>query len=468
MIDPSKQPQLHPNRRRFLQTTAGASAVAGSIITNVNHTNADSLTLENLTKDKPNIGCIGTGSRWNAVGPNAMKFGKCVAVCDVDKNHLNGAAARVKKIQGHEPDKYENYKDVLKREDISVVTIVTTDHWHTKIAIEAMQAGKDVYCEKPLTLTIEEGKQICNVVKETGRIFQVGTQQRSEMGLKFLKAVAIVRSGRIGDIKKVTCAIGGAPSSPTLPEIEVPSNLNWDMWLGQAPKVPYRRKDRKSNCHYEFRWWYEYSGGKMTDWGAHHIDIAQWAIDQNGEGQGPIKMTPLMVKHPSKMKDGMPIDSTMYNTATDFKVHCKMTGGVQMMIRATAVDKGFQNGILFEGTKGRLFVNRGKLEGAAVEDLKKNPLPEKLMTDLYGGNKPGGGNAHMKNFFDCIAQKKQPISDVFTHHRAMTTCHLANIAIRLGRVIVWDPVKQEVIGDPQAESMVRRKQREGFEINVPV
>lgn len=451
------------NRRNFLKTSAASATVAGALLS-ANPQSAEAAA--HLLEEKPTIGFIGTGSRWNAVGRNAMHFAKCLAVCDVDANHMAHAARVVEKTQGHKPDQYEDYRKILERDDIKTVAIVTTDHWHTKIAVEAMQAGKDVYCEKPLTLTIEEGQQICKVAKETGRIFQVGTQQRSEMGLRFLKAVAIIHDGRIGDIKRVTCAIGGAPKSPSLPETEVPSHLNWDMWLGQAPEVPYRRKGRNSNCHYEFRWWYEYSGGKMTDWGAHHIDIAQWAINQNGDGQGPTKLTPIQSKHPSEMKDGIPSDSTMYNTATNFKVFCKMTGGVTMMIRDSAPDKGFQNGILFEGTKGRLFVNRGKLTGAAVDDLKKNPLSEELMMKTYGGNKPGGPNAHMKNFFDCIKQNKQPISDVFTHHRAMTTCHLANIAIRLGRPIKWDPKTEKIIDDKQAASMVRREQRKGFEINV--
>ena len=157
-----------------------------------------------------------------------------------------------------------------------------------------MQAGKDVYCEKPLTLTIEEGKQICKVTKETGRVFQVGTQQRSEMGQKFLTAIGIIREGRIGKIKKVTCNIGSAPKGGPFKKSDPPSNIDWNMWLGQAPMVDYI----KERCHYQFRWWYEYSGGKMTDWGAHHVDIAQWAMQQDGVGQGFFHSSPLLENTP--------------------------------------------------------------------------------------------------------------------------------------------------------------------------
>ena len=339
----------------------------------------------------------------------------------------------------------------------TVVTIVTPDHWHTKIAIEAMKAGKDVYCEKPLTLTIEEGKQIIKVLDETKRVFQVGTQQRSEMGLNFLKAVALIREGRIGEVKKVQCAIGGSPKGGPFEKTAPPSNLNWDMWLGQTPKVEYIPK----RCHYEFRWWYEYSGGKMTDWGAHHVDIAQWAIGMDQSGPRSVEGT---AKHPVEFKDGYPLDDTQYNTATEFKIVCQFPNGVEMTIAHAEPD--FDNGIMFEGEGGRLFVNRGKITGKAVDDLKENPLPEDAITKIYKGKTPEGGNAHMQNFFECVKDRQQPISDVYTHHRAMTTCHLANIAIRLGRKLNWDPDKQEIVGDPDAQQWQSREQRKGYEIKV--
>lgn len=421
--------------------------------------------------DRPVLGCIGTGDRWNAVGPNAMQFSECAAVCDVDAGHVEKGRARALELNGRkgaqrEVQMFEDYRGLLDRQDIDVVTIVTPDHWHTKIAIDAMKAGKDVYCEKPLTLTIEEGKQIRKVLEETGRVFQVGTQQRSEMELRFLHAVALIREGRIGTLKTVTVAIGGAPASGPIPVAEVPAGLNWDMWLGQAPKVDYRFRPTdgrygNSRCHYEFRWWYEYSGGKMTDWGAHHVDIAAWAL--NLENTGPVKVEPVMARHPVPLEKGMPTDDSQYNTATEFHVTATFANGAMLHIRDRADDLGFENGLMLEGTDGRIFVNRGKLTGGAVDGLQSNPLKEETLKTLYKGKQPGD---HMRNFFECIADRTQPISDVHSHHRAMTVCHLANIAIRLNRTLNWNPETEQIEGDAEAAAWQAREQRKGYEVQV--
>ena len=420
---------------------------------------------------RPILGCIGTGDRWNAVGPNAMAFSDCAAVCDVDQAHVEKGKAKALEMQrkpGVERtvDMYEDYRRILDRPDIDVVTIVTPDHWHTKIAIEAMKAGKDVYCEKPLTLTIDEGKMIRKVLDETGRVFQVGTQQRSEMGLNFLRAVALVREGRIGELRTVTVAIGGAPSSGPIDVAEVPKGLNWDMWLGQAPLTEYRFKDTdgkygESRCHYEFRWWYEYSGGKMTDWGAHHVDIAAWAF--NLENTGPVIVQPVMAKHPVPYENGMPTDPTQYNAATEFHVTATFKNEAVLHIRDDAKDLGFDNGLMLEGTDGHIFVNRGKLTGEAVDSMKDNPIKEETLKTLYKGKQPGN---HMQNFFECIVDRTQPISDVHSHHRAMTVCHLANIAIRLDRTLNWDPDTEQIVGDPEAAKWQAREQRKGYEIQA--
>jgi len=398
-----------------------------------------------------------------------MEFANAVALCEVDRAHLDAAADSSKSKNAGKGFKgdislHEDYREVLHNQDIDVVTIVTPDHWHTKIAIEAMKAGKDVYCEKPLTLTIEEGKQICQVARETGRVFQVGTQQRTEMNQRFLKAIAIARAGRLGKVKKITCVINGVSPSGPIPAVEPPATLNWDMWLGQAPMTEYRFKQDdskwgKSNCHYEFRWWYQYSGGKMTDWGAHHVDIAQWLIDQTGDGQGPISIEPVMVEHPVPLDShGNPTKDDQYNVATKFLVRCTFPNDVVVDIASEG-----RNGLLIEGTQGRIFVSRGDLEGSPVEDLEKNPLPKDAIEAIYNGKRP---TSHMANFFECVDSRKLPISDVFSHHRSLTTCHLANIAVRLGRTIKWDPAAEQIIGDDQARSMQGRKQREGYEIRV--
>jgi len=437
-------------RRKFLQTSGAAAAAAGVPYI---FTGAPAVAAEAKAEsknDRPLLGCIGTGSRWGAVGGQAMRFSDCVAVCDVDGQHLERAKQRVQSAQGKAPEAHEDYRKVLDRKDIDLVTIVTPDHWHTKIAIEAMQAGKDVYCEKPLTLTIDEGKLINKVAKETGRIFQVGTQQRSEMGQKFLKAAAICRDGRLGKIQRVTCSIGGAPTSGPIPAVDPPKHLNWDFWLGQTPVVPYRKKGRHTNCHYEFRWWYAYSGGKMTDWGAHHVDIAHWALGK--DDTGPISIDG-WGKHPN--------DEGGYNTATQFNVKCKLEDGIELVIR-----HGPGNGLLIEGEKASIFVSRGTLKdekGDVVKSLGDNPLPDKLIRELYNGRQP---TSHMGNFFACVKAKGKPVSDVWSHHRAMTTCHLANICIRLGRGLKWDPVKEQIVGDEEANGWLSRKQREKYAIKV--
>ena len=423
--------------------------------------------------DRPVVGCIGVGDRWRGgVGPMVFRYGDVAAVCDVDSNHVTRGQEQVKKAQPNtgkdfEVAGYEDYRKILDRKDIQVVTIVTPDHWHSKIAIEAMRAGKDVYCEKPLTLTIEEGKQIRKVLEETGRVFQVGTQQRSEMSAnsgkapqQFLTAVALCHAGRLGKITKVQCAIGGAPVSDEIPKAPVPKNLNWDMWLGQAPMTDYiqgkfgnNKSYPESRTHYEFRWWYEYSGGKMTDWGAHHVDIAQWAMNKTDTGPLSIEGT---AKHPVPFEKGFPTVSDRYNAATEFLVKAKFADDIELTIRHDG-----DNGITIEGTEGRIFVSRGSLKGKPVEDLEKNPLPADAISKLYKGKVPGD---HMRNFMECIKDRTQPISDVHTHHRAMTTCHLANIAIRVGRKLEWDPVKEQIIGDPEAAAMQGREQRKGYEI----
>jgi len=458
------------SRRDFMKTGTLAAAAGATMP----YWFSTKMTLAEAAAKSPNermtVGSIGTGSRWNAVGPAAYRFADCLAVADVDANHAEAGKKKVQDIHKKagrptEVDVYEDYQKILERKDIDLVTIVTPDHWHSKIAIEAMQAGKDVYCEKPLTLTIHEGKQIIKVLNDTKRVFQVGTQQRTEMGQRFLKAIALIREGRIGDVKKVTCDIGGSSDSGEIPVADVPEGLNWEKWLGQAPEVDFRFKKGgnwgKSRCHYEFRWWYEYSGGKMTDWGAHHVDIAQWAIDQQAPDQGPVSVEPIMSQHPVPFENGMPQMNDRYNAATKFDVKVMFQNGVEMHIVSNSKDG---NGILFEGTEGRFHVSRGATKGAPVEALKENPLPEDAVSKVYGGEP----TSHMENFINCVKTREKPISDVWTHHKAMSTCHLANIAIRFDKTLEWDPKAEQITNDSTGQSMQQREQRKGYEINVKV
>jgi predicted dehydrogenase len=448
------------SRRQFLGGMAAGSA--GLMLSLDNRAAGDQ-----SPNERPVFATIGLRNQGWAITSKSTKFADFAALADVDSNVLGVNVENVLSRQSKKPDSYKDYRKVLDRKDIDAVMIATPDHWHTKIAIEAMLAGKDVYCEKPLTLTIDEGKLIEKVVKQTGRIFQVGTMQRTESGQRFLQAIALVHAGRIGTVKKVTCGIGGFGPSPKIPIIPVPEALDWDFWLGPAPKVPYRAlpEMRKgygggvplySNCHYAFRNWHEYSGGKLTDWGAHHVDIACWAI--GASDTGPSKVTPINFEMAVEYKDGHPVIDDQYNIATKFNIRAEMPNDIEMLI----TNEG-DNGILFEGTKGRFFVNRGKIVGKPVEDLKDKPLPDDAIAEVYGG--PVAEN-HTANFIDSMKSRKQPISDVWTHNRMLEICHLSNIAMRLNRELKWDPVKREIVGDSEATSFLSRENRKGFEINM--
>jgi predicted dehydrogenase len=402
--------------------------------------------------DRPIVGCIGNGGMGQGDARAVKRYGDIVAFCDVDREHAE-KAKNEPRIGGGKGEIYEDYRKLLDRKDIDIVTISTPDHWHTRIAIAALQAGKDVYCQKPLTLTIDEGKLLRKVVHDTKRVLQVGTQQRSEDHNWFLTAVALVREGRIGKVKRVTCAIGGAPRTrQPFTKTNPPEQLNWEMWLGQAPKVDYI----KERSHGEFRWWYEYSGGKMTDWGAHHVDIAQWAIGM--DGSGPTKVEVISAEHPVGFRHGYPEVDDRYNTATHFLVRCLFANDVELLIRDDT-----ENGITFEGEKGQFFVSRGRLAGEPVNDLKQNPIPESVLVALRKGKRL---DSHMGNFIECVRDRATPVSDVDSHHRALTTCHLANIAIRLGRNLTWDPDREQIVGDDEANAWQRREQRKGYEIEV--
>ncbi len=417
--------------------------------------------------DRPVFATIGLRNQGWEITNKSFKFADFAAMADVDSNVLGANVEKAEKAQKRKPDAYKDYRKILDRKDIDAVMIATPDHWHTKIAVEAMYAGKDVYCEKPLTLTIAEGKLIEKVVKETGRVFQVGTMQRSESDQRFLQAIALVKNGRIGIVQKVTCGINGMEASPVIPVVPVPQELDWEFWLGPAPKVDYRAlpEMRKgygggvplfSNCHYAFRNWHEYSGGKLTDWGAHHVDIACWAL--GASNTGPSKVTPVEFKLPVEYKDGHPLVQDQYNAATDFKIKVDMPNKVEMIITSEG-----DNGILFEGTEGRFFVNRGKISGKPVEDLKDKPLPEGAIEAVYGGKV---SENHTANFIEGIKSRKQPISDVWSHNRMLEICHLSNIAMRLNRELNWDPIKREIVGDSQANAFLARENRKGYEINM--
>ncbi len=463
-----QQKELNPmstsrttSRRQFLQGIA-AMGTASLMLPSANRAFG-----YQSPNDRPVFATIGLRNQGWAITSKSFQFADFAALADVDSNVLGVNVEKVKKAQKKKPDAYKDYREILDRKDIDAVMIATPDHWHTKIAVEAMYAGKDVYCEKPLTLTIDEGKLIEKVVKETGRVFQVGTMQRTESGQRFLQAIALIKHGRIGTVTKVTCGINGMEPSPVIPAVEVPKEIDWDFWLGPAPKVAYRALPQLregygggvplySNCHYSFRNWHEYSGGKLTDWGAHHVDIASWAL--GASDTGPSKISPVEYKLPVEYKDGYPVVDDQYNAATEFTIRVDMPNNVEMIITSHG-----DNGILFEGTEGRFFVNRGKLAGKPVEDLKDKPLPENAIEEVYGGKV---SKNHTANFIEAMQSRKQPISDVWSHNRMLEICHLSNIAMRLGRDLKWDPVKREIVGDKQANAFLSRESRKGYETKM--
>lgn len=444
-------------RRDFLKTGVGMAAAGMAAPYIFTGAQAEA---EESKNDKFTVAAIGVGGRGSEIGRQAARLGNMVACADV---HLGNANKFAEKVGGN-CKVYQDYRKVLERKDVEAVIIGTPDHWHTKIAIEAMQAGKDIFCEKPLTLTIEESKLICQVTKETGRVFQVGTQQRSEFRGAFLEAVAIARDGRLGTKLKVKLSTGHAPSKGPFATEDPPKELDWDFWLGQAPKVPFCA----NRFLFDFRWWFDYSGGEITDWGAHHCDIALWAL--GGEDTGP---TEVEGKGEFPLGRELTLDyllgkkpvgelSNSYNVARSFDYTMTLPNGNMINLKST--DK---EDIYIAGEKGHLAVNRGGIRGRFVEELKKNPADKQWLDEevakLYRG-KPFHG--HTANFFDCLKDRSLPISDVFTHCNAVNSCHMANIAMLLDRKVTWNPEKYEFVGDDEANRLTRRKQREPYAIKA--
>lgn len=389
------------------------------------------------------IGSIGMRYQGTVIAEKASAYGDIVAIADVDRHVREQSRAGF----GSTPKIYEDYQDLLANPNVDVVTIGSPDHWHVKMAIDACRAGKDVYIEKPISLTIDEGKLIRKVATDTGRIVQVGSWQRSDQ--RFRLAVEMVRGGRIGDLQRVDVVLGKNPVGGPFEVRRPPSNLNWDLWQGPAKSNPYMEE----RCHYTFRYWYEYAGGLVTDWGAHHLDIAQWAINAD----------PLTIGS----RGTMPTTANGYNVPIDYQLMYQYPGGIEM----TVADEG-RNGILFTGSTGRVFVNRGTLDGKPVDDLKTHPLKREdfSLYDHDNLNRPeqvGKLKAiinHMGNFFDCVESRADPVSDVESQHRSATTCHLGNLSLRLGRELTWDAETETFPSDEEANTMLSRPQRKGFEV----
>jgi predicted dehydrogenase len=442
---------FHPfeiSRRTFVRRCATIAAMTGLPLWAVERQQLEAAEAapELTPNDRPGIALVGCGGMGRGDARNASTHGEIVAVCDVDSNHA-AAAAKLFTVGTKVPAVYSDFRKVMELPNVHVIVNATPDHWHTLVNLAASRAGKDVYGEKPLTLTIDEGRHLVKAVKASGIVLQTGTQQRSST--RFRLACELVRNGRLGKLKEANVWLPAGLRGGPFPSIPVPQGLNWDFWQGQAPSFDYV----KERCHTTFRYWYEYSGGTMTDWGAHHNDIAYWAIGL------------LAPRHVDSKALVQPVPGG-YTTFPEYEVHYTYENGVNLNIQTTKDDnifgehvnpKGQPNGIRFVGTDGWIWVNRDTIT-ASEPHLLKDPLPENA-TRLYVSKN------HMGNFFDCVRSRQLPICDVETGHRSATMCHLGAISLRTGHRLVWDSAEERFVGwhSHAANAYVTREMRKPYD-----
>jgi predicted dehydrogenase len=428
------------SRRNFLH-----SAAAATLPILVPHTTLGGV--KKAASDRLTLGFIGIGFQMRGLLNYFLGQKDCqiLAVSEVDGKRRDHAKKLVEDRYAKDQksgtykgcDAYLDFHDVVGRKDIDAVVIATPDHWHAIPALEACKAGKDIYCEKPLTLTIHEAKALIDAVRKHERVFQTGSQQRSETG--FRKACELVRSDRIGKVKAVYVNVGG-PSKPCdLPAEKEEPGLDWDRWLGPAPKRPYNSVLSPRGVHNHFPNWRayrEYSGGMMTDWGAHHFDIAQWGLGM--DESGPVEIIP---PEDPKAEKG---------------VQYVYANGV-VVFHADKDDKGKDvNGVTFVGSEGRVYVNRGYLASDPAE-LHKQELAAK---DVHLYKSPG----HQRDWLDCVRSRKRPICDVEIGARSVTVCHLGNLAYWNHRKLRWDPKEWHFVGDAEADKWLDRERRDGYQL----
>ena len=407
--------------------------------------------------ERMTLGCIGTGNNgvnWmrNFMGDDRVQV---VSVCDVCEE---SAAYWANSVRGRGPakklveEKYgkgckstEDFRELLADREIDAVQIATPDHWHGIQVVAAARAGKHIYGQKPLSLTVEEGRAMSDAVKSAGVTFQTGSQQRSS--IHFRKAIDLVRNGYIGKVHTVKVGLpGGTPDysrrAKETGTTAIPDGLNYDLWLGPAPEAPFSW----ARLHVNWRWLLDYSGGQITDWGAHHIDIAQWAMGK--QLTGPTRLR--------NFSGEFPKGDSFYNTATRFHWECEYADGLKMVVNDSR--DGVRGGVTFEGENGNwIWVNRGRLD-SNNKDLLRTELKEDDERTYVSNN-------HVGNFVDCVFSGEEPIAPIEAAHRTITIAHLGNIALRLGREeLQWDPDKEELEDDVAASKMLRREMRSPWKL----
>ena len=412
------------SRREFLK---GSAAVAGAAIVWPAIV-PSSVFGAGAPSNRITMGCIGLGGKGSGNMKSFKGKSECevVAVCDADTGHLENA---LKTAGLNANAAYTDFREVLARDDIDAVSVATPDHWHVLISVTAVRSGKDVFCEKPLTLTIGGGRVLADEAKRYGRIVQTGSQQRS--GSEFRFACELVRNGRIGKLHTMRVGISGnnRKCPPTWEAEPIPDGFDYDMWLGPAPWEPYTTQ----RCHYQFRFILDYSGGQMTNWGAHYLDIAQWG--NAADDTGPVEIA----------GSGDFPKTGLFTTAQNENIEYTYANGVKLFLKSGS------GHTRFEGTEGWVDVKRGKI-GAEPKSLLTSVIaPDEI--HLYESKD------HKQNFLDCIKSRKDTICTAEIGHRSASVCHLGNIAMQLGRKLRWDPKAEQFINDSAANNMLTRAMR---------
>jgi predicted dehydrogenase len=444
-------------RRKFINSSLTAATGALIMPTII----PASVIGKNPPSDKINIGWIGCGRQGRGDVAGAMRFNQAVfvAVADVDskraelgKKYIEDGYKRRGNDNLVDVRIYNDYRELLLNKSIDAVMITTPDHWHSQPAIEAALAGKDIYLEKPTSLTIKEGRLLSDVVKKQKVILQVGTQQRSSTQFRY--AAELVRNGRIGKLHTVRIGLPGDPAGPEAAEQPVPKNLNYDMWLGSTPLEYYTEIRVHPQNDFGRPGWLrceQFGAGMITGWGQHHFDSAAWGMDT--ELTGPISID-AVAQFPK---------SGLWDVHGDFMAKAEYKNGITMFTSGT-----YPNGIRYEGTEGWIFVTRGNYRATDSDPIPEGPGQKpleasdpKILTSVIGPNETHlyESTSQQGNWLDCIKSRKEPISPVEIGHRACTVCLVTHISMKLGRKLNFDPDKERFINDDEANKMLSRPQR---------